>query len=205
MLAPNSRIERRQDIIKQFEQQYTLNKDFSAMESREQFLESTGSLVLDRVNNIAYAARSPRTDDHLVQEWCRHMGYEPVLFDCLNPEGVAEYHTNVVMFVGTTIAALYTAGIPEHQRAHVVSRLQNSHTVIELTYQQVQNFCGNALEVCSRTGQRYLIMSQAAYTAFTPAQKAMLSKTYDKLLYSDLSTIETYGGGSARCLLLELF
>lgn len=205
MLAQNRRIERRVDIISRFEKVYALKKDFSSYEDDKNFLESTGSLVLDRVNRMAYAVRSPRTSELLVREWCRVFDYTPVIFDCFSPTGNQEYHTNVVMFIGSRIAGLCVEAIPKEQRNSVVSALRKHHDLIELSYSQIQKFCGNALEVCSASGKKFLAMSRTAHEYYTGEQKEKLAKYYDELLFSDLSTIERFGGGSARCLLLELF
>ena len=207
MLSKNRRLERRQDIISLITQTYTLTSDLTDFEEQNVFLESTGSLVLDRVNKIAYAVRSPRTHDYLVQLFCKKKGYTPVIFDCQSPEGFPEYHTNVVMFIGSHIAAIYTGGIPINQRNTVLSYLEKSHHVLNLSYEQIKHFCGNALEVSSTQSchKQYLIMSEKAYNSYTAEQKDILNMSYHKILRSPLDTIETYGGGSARCLLCELF
>ena len=205
MLAQNRRIERRADIISRFEKVYALKKDFSPAEEHGEFLESTGSLVLDRVNKIAYAVRSPRTSEKLVRKWAEVHRYELVLFDCISPTGVPEYHTNVVMFIGSQVAALCVEAIPEEQRSAVVEKISKTHELVSISYDQVKKFCGNALEVRSTDSKSYLVMSKAAYENYTLEQKKKFRMYYEELLFSDLSTIETFGGGSARCLLLELF
>jgi hypothetical protein len=206
LLNTNRRVERRKYLIKEFENSYKLKQNFSLFEKQEKFLESTNSMVLDRVNKICYAARSAHTDESLVKHWCQLMQYEPVIFDCSYPKEIGNYHTNIVMFLGTQVTALYLDGIPEEQRNLITNTITRTNKkIIDLSYEQILSFNGNCIEAISTKGYLYLIMSKNAFNSFTSIQKNLLKRHYHKLLYSDLSTIEKHGRGSARSLLLELF
>lgn len=203
MLAPNRRIERRTDV-----QQVLLKpfiKDYSFYEEQGKFLESTGSLVLDHVNKIAYAALSPRTDEELVKNWCEDFGYQPLLFKAYDKYGKPEYHTNVVMFIGKTMAGICLHNIDGAHRAKVKETLEHTHKILELTSDQIVDFAGNALEVHNREGKQFLVISRRGYEALTLPQKDMIAQHVDGVITPDLEYIETYGGGSARCMMLEVF
>lgn len=203
MLAPNRRIERRKDITDTLP--HTLFKDYSPYETQHKFLESTGSLVLDHKSKIAYAALSPRTDESLVKEWATDFNYTPVTFTSFDKAGKQEYHTNVMMFIGTKLAGVCLQNIDEKERAHVKASLSKTHTILELTPEQITKFAGNAIELHNDKGQRFLVMSKTGYDALKDAQKKLISEHVDDVITPDISTIETYGGGSARCLILEVF
>ncbi|MBN1783712.1 MAG: hypothetical protein JW812_01965, partial [Alphaproteobacteria bacterium] len=168
-------------------------------------LEGTGSLVLDRIHRIAYAIESPRTSKVLVELWCEKMGYTPVVFNAYDKNGIAEYHTNVNLFIGSKIAGVCLDKIPENQRQRVLESLSKHHEVLLLTEEQITHYCGNALEVCLPDRAHALVLSHDAFSHLTEMQKNTLSKYYKAFITPDLSVIEKYGGGSARCMLLELF
>lgn len=203
MLAPNRRIERRDDITDSLK--YKLYKDYSPCEAQNQFLESTGSLVLDHVNKIAYAALSPRTHPQLVAQWCKENGYNPVTFKSYDKTGKLEYHTNVILFIGSTLAGVCLENIDETERDHVNESLSKSHTVLELSSHQITQFAGNALEVHNGKGEHFLVMSKRGYGSLNESQKKLIKSHVMDVITPDLPTIETYGGGSARCLMLEVF
>jgi len=203
MLAPNRRIERRSDIQDSLLKPFI--KDYSFYEAQDKYLESTGSLVLDHENKIAYAALSPRTDQELVQNWAEDFGYQPVMFKAYDTTGKPEYHTNVVMFIGSTLAGICYRNIDGRDLAKVKASLEATHKVLELTPEQITDFAGNALEVHNTQGQRFLVMSKAGYASLTTPQKDLIKQHVDDVIVPDLTTIETYGGGSARCLMLEVF
>lgn len=206
MLAENRRTERRRDLIDMLAGGYDIAMDLSACEQEERFLESTGALVQDRVNKKAYIARSQRADTGLAEYWCETMGYTPIIFDTSNHEGIAVYHTDVVMFIGTGYAGVCLECIPDQaQREKVRTNLGATHDIIELSLDQLASFCGNALEVCDDTGAHHLVMSSTAYNALGREQSEQLEAHVTSIIHSDIPTIETYGGGSARCMLLELF
>lgn len=204
MLAPNRQIERRPEIMKMLEDRYKVALDLSPYEKEGRYLESTGSLWIDRVNKVVYSALSPRTDEGLAKLWCEKLGYELVTFNTRNHAGKPVYHTDVMMFIGTGYVGVCAECILEADRARVLSKLSQTHEVIELTLPQLQSFCGNALELLGENNEPMLVMSKSAYGALTQAQIAAFLKYVPKIVYADIQTIEKYGGGSARCMLLEL-
>ncbi len=206
MRAENRRKERRADIAALLKKSYPVLWDMTNAESEDKALESTGSLVLDRVNRVAYAALSSRTDENLVRAWCNRRGYAPILFRTADEQGAPVYHTNVMMFIGTKIAGICDAVIrDETERARVLGHLSRTHDVILLTPDQIRHFCGNALELHTHRGETQLIMSGAARAALRPDQITKIEKSVDGILSVPIPTIERYGGGSVRCMLLELF
>ncbi len=205
MLNDNRRAERTPEMIAFFESLYDTAFDFRAAEQNGQFLESTGSLCLDRVNRIAYVALSGRTDEALAREWGAQTGYEVVIFETTSHTGKPVYHTDLVMWIGTECAALCSSCIRADQREAVLAKLRETHDVIELDMDQLAAFCGNALEIMSTDGERMLVMSEAAYQGLGDTYKKTFGKYFARLLHAPIPTIETYGGGSARCLIMELF
>lgn len=205
MLAPNRRLERRPELLSYFEKTYRVALDLSAEELKGKYLESTGSHWLDRVNKIAYVALSPRTDYDLAKKFCDTMGYQFLPFETRNHVGKPVYHADVMMFIGTGYAGVCLECILPDYRDKVRASLEKTHEVIPLTLDQLRSFCGNALELVNKDGKKYLTMSEAAYMALTDAQKKSFEKYIDGFIYSDIPTIEQYGGGSVRCMLLELF
>ena len=159
----------------------------------------------DRVNKIGYSAISARTNPDMVQKWAEKMDYEVEIFDTLSHTGHPVYHTDLVMYVGSTMAAICAPAILEKDRARVVERLNKTHEVLELSMDQLQNFCGNALEVRGHDNAPMLAMSSAAHASLTPDQLSVMNKHFTKLLHAPIPTMEKYGGGSARCMLLELY
>lgn len=206
LLAPNRRLERRDDIIAMLRHEYPTVIDLSPEEQQGRFLESTGSLVLDHEARVAYAALSPRTDAAIATDWARALGFELVAFTATDSNGVPYYHTNVVMFLGHGVAGVCLDAIgSDAERRAVESTVRAAgHTVLPLTQAQVGEFCGNCLALSSSTGERLLVMSSRARRAFTEGDLALLGR-HATLLDTDLSAFEHLGGGSARCLIGELF
>ena len=205
MRNPNRQAERVPEMINLFQWRYDLKLDLSDREAQGQFLESTGSLCLDRVNKVAYVALSKRTDEDLARHWGQEMGYDIVTFETENHAGQPVYHTDLVMFIGTEVAGLCAPCIRESDRARVLGRLQETHDVVEFSADQLGAFCGNSLEVRGHDDKPALVMSQTAYDAVTEAQKDHILQYMDRFIYVPIPTIEKYGGGSARCLIMELF
>jgi hypothetical protein len=203
LLAPNRRIERRPDLVGFLRAWYPRVVDFSSWEGRGVFLESTGSLCLDEEAKVAYGALSPRTDEALAVEWAAALGYRLVTFTATDAAGVPYYHTNVMMFIGHGLAGVCLESLGA-DRARVESSLRDSGLeVIEITREQVLQFCGNCLALENDRGEPLLVMSTAAWNAFGGDQReAMTRRT--RVLHVDLSAFEQIGGGSARCLLGEL-
>jgi hypothetical protein len=204
MMAPNRRLERRADIKDWLERRYTVALDLSAYEDQNKALESTGSHCLDRVNKVAYIALSDRTDEELALIFSRMMGFEPVVFRTKNHVGKPVYHADVMMFIGTGYAAICADVIVEEDRARVIKTLQDTHELIFLSYDQLRNFCGNALEIRGTNQKKLLALSSNAFAHLTSEQKKLLEKYDVKTVYAPIPTIEKYGGGSVRCMLLEL-
>jgi len=207
MQAENRRLERREDIIRQLEEHFKANHiiDLSRFEVKEQFLEGTGSMVLDRVNKIAYACLSPRTNVEVLKAFCDYTGYKAVTFNAADQRGRAIYHTNVLMAIGSQFAVICLESITDadEKAAVVLSLEQSGKQIINITFEQMNRFAGNMLEVKSLSGETLIVMSQTAYNSLTDEQKSILSQ-YGKLIYADINTIESNGGGSARCMMAEV-
>jgi hypothetical protein len=179
--------------------------DLSAEENSGRHLEGTGSLVLDHDARIAYACRSPRTDESLVREWARIMGYEPFVFDAASHDGKPVYHTNVLLWIGATIAGAGINWVSASQRGELLARLRDSgKSVLPLDDAQLHAFAGNMLEVESAAGARHLVMSQRAAASLRAEQHAVLRESGCTPLISAVPTIERLGGGSVRCMLAEV-
>jgi hypothetical protein len=179
--------------------------DMTTEERQGRFLEGTGSLVLDHESRIAYACRSPRTDESLVHDWARVMDYEPFLFDAVMPDGTPVYHTNVVLWVGARIAGAGLAWIPQAQRDALQARLcANGRELLSLRSEQLLSFAGNMLEIEDARGQRHLVMSATAAASLDADQQRLLRQAQVLPLVGAIPTIETIGGGSVRCMLAEV-
>jgi hypothetical protein len=214
MQAESRRRERRPEIIEAVVQQLGFEKsrlvDLTQHEAAGRFLEGTGSLVLDRCNRVAYACLSPRTDPAVLAEWARALDYEAVSFDAFDRDGVPYYHTNVMMCIGKRMAVLGTCAMSADDRARVIEKLEiTGHDVIEIQYDEIEQFAGNMLELASWDealgDSRLLVMSDAARRAIRPEVYARLSASTDYTLSVPLPTIERLGGGSVRCMLAEVF
>jgi hypothetical protein len=212
MFAENRRQERREDILDLLEERgFAIHEimDYTSAEDDDIFLEGTGSLLLDRQNGKAYCALSPRADEELFIEFCEDFEYNPIIFEAYQTvDGVRKliYHTNVMMCLGETFAVICADCIDDKQeRKMVLDNLrEDGKEIILITEDQVNSFAGNMLEVRGSDNRRYLIMSQSAHKSLTPAQIAQLEK-HATILSSSLDTIEACGGGSARCMMAEVF
>ena len=205
MLAPNRREEKKLSMIEHLSNKYKLSADFSYLENKEIFLESTSSMVFDRVNRIVYAGISPRTNAVQSIIWCRNNNFELVLFETEGHTGSPIYHTDVLMYVGTDIIGICFDVIKEEHVDYVKEKVNAHHEVVELTSEQIQNFSGNAIEAKNEAGELFLIISSRGFNALNDDQVNKLLKSYKEIIHSDIPTIEKYGGGSARCMLTELF
>lgn len=212
MFAENRRLERREDVMDILEENgFYIEQlvDYSAAENDEVYLEGTGSLVLDRENGKAYCCISPRSDEELMIEFCEDFEMDPVIFDAfqtVNGERKPIYHTNVMMSVGEKFAVICADSIDDSKERKMVLDCLKSDgkEIILITEEQVNGFAGNILQVKAADGKRCIVMSTSAKNSFTPAQLKVLEK-HGKIISSDLTTIETYGGGSARCMMAEVF
>ena len=205
MLNNSRRRERTSDMIGLFTQHYDVLHDLRDWEKDGKFIEATGSLVLDRVNRIVYAGLSRRTSRAAVEGWAKLMGWRAEIFDSRSHTDLPVYHTDLLIWIGTDVCAVAAENIVPEDRARIVDSLKAHRDVIELTREQQQAFCGNSLEVMGENNERMLVMSQSARDALSPAQVKQLQKYFTRLVAAPLTTIETYGGGSARCLMQEMF
>ncbi len=205
MLAPNRRIEKKPHMIEHLLETYQLTDDMSHLEEKEIFLESTSSMVFDRVNKCVYAGISPRTNADQLKLWCEKNGFELVQFETESHTGSAIYHTDVMMFVGTEIIGICFDVIKSEYRDFVKEKVNRYHKILELSSNQLLNFCGNAIEAQNSNNELYLIISTTAYNALKQEQITALLESYKDIIHSGIPTIEKYGGGSARCMLTELF
>jgi hypothetical protein len=209
MEAHNRRTERRQDIIDTLANQYGFQVreivDFSHHEQNGHFLEGTGSLVLDRVNRIAYACLSSRTHLDALGDFAQRMDYEVVAFDAVDKDGAPIYHTNVLMNVGEELAVICDEAIPrDDQREAVIQSLEGTgHEVLTLTFDQMHAFAGNMLELRSSSGQRVIAMSEQARDSLTEPRLQRIS-AYARLISAPIENIESSAGGSVRCMLAEI-
>jgi hypothetical protein len=207
MQAANRRLERREDIIRKLGDNFNVKHviDLSRFERESKFLEGTGSMVLDRGNKIAYACPSPRTDENVMATFCKQTGYNAVTFHAVDQNGLAIYHTNVLMCVGTNFAVICLDSISDtFEKEEVTNSLKTTgKQIVDISFDQMNHFAGNMLEVKNNKGDTLVVMSQSAYNSLTYEQKSVLS-TFGKLVYADINTIETNGGGSARCMIAEV-
>ena len=210
MFAENRRLERTDRIYEFFDNVDNLNVvDYSSLEKENIFLEGTGALVLDRKNKKAYCSLSQRADEKLLDIFCEDAGYKKIAFhsyQTINEERKAIYHTNVMMAMGENYAILCTDSIDNlEERAAVINELEKDNKeIVYITEKQVESFLGNAIELVNNEGVNVCVMSATAYSVLTDEQKSIIEK-YDVILPVDVHTIEKYGGGSARCMIAELF
>jgi hypothetical protein len=202
MYAKNRRKERRTDIIEMLKKQYRVQVifDYSGLEYDDIYLEGTGAMVLDHIERIAYTASSKRSDSHVLERFCSHFNFEPMVFSAQDKAGISVYHTNVLMCIGSDfVMAGFEMMTSPKRRDEIIKRFENAgKRIVYLTEQQISAFCGNALELQGTSG-RILALSVTAYNALTHAQVAVLEKSV-KLVPLDVSAIEL-AGGSVRCML----
>lgn len=208
MQSPIRRKERREDVVSELMKRYGFDRRYSLeqYEERDLFLEGTGSMVLDRINKIVYACISIRTDPTVLDKFCALTGYDRVLFTAEDKEGQAIYHTNVMMTMGTEFALVCLASITnEDERLLVVDKLQSGgRSVINISLDQMTRFAGNMIQITGSFGRQFIVMSTQARNSLTESQKDTLG-SYGTIIHSPLDTIEYFGGGSARCMIAEIF
>lgn len=212
MFAENRRLERRDDILNELEKNGFIIEnivDYTSAEHEDLFLEATGSIILDRVNRKAYCALSARADEDLFIEFCEDFEYTPVVFvanQTIAGERAVIYHTNVMMCVAETFAVICLDSIDDKsERKNVLKHLkEDSKQVIDITEAQMHSFAGNMLQVRGANGELFLVMSKTAHDSLTQSQIAKINN-HCKIISSSLDTIETCGGGSARCMMAEVF
>ncbi len=212
MFAENRRHERREDILKTIEKNGFLIEtivDYTSAENEGVYLEGTGSLLLDRQNKIAYCALSPRADEDLFIEFCEDFDYEPIIFTAnqtVNGKRKAIYHTNVMMCLAEHFVIICAEAIDDKkERKNVLNWLKKTKKeIIYISEAQVNNFAGNMLQVKGKKEERFLIMSAAAHQSLTTQQVQQI-ENHCSIVSSSLDTIEACGGGSARCMMAEIF
>ena len=208
MFAMNRRSERKQHVLDTIFKKFQVTKtlDLTYHESADIFLEGTGSMVLDRENKIAYACLSPRTNLIAIKEFCEQMNYSSVTFNSVDENNRPIYHTNVMMCVADEFVVICLDSIPDtsEQKRLIDSFTQTGKQIIAISFNQVNHFAGNMLQVHNASGQKFLVMSSQAYHSLTKVQIASI-EYFNPIIHSDITTIETNGGGSARCMMAEIF
>jgi len=205
MLAENRRTERKPNLLEFLVSNYPERIDLTHFEDQNEFLEGTGSMVLDHVNRIAYAAISPRTSPTVLQAWAEHSDYQLITFDAVDKKGIPVYHTNVMLSIGTSFAAIVSESIPDVQiRRDVLNQLSRDRDVIELTYEQMGSYCANILELKGSNGLARIFLSTTALDALSEEQRDQLS-SHGKLVPISVWLTEVIGGGGIRCMIAELF
>ena len=208
MFAANRRLEKKPHILDKLKEIFhiTAVKDLSRYETENLFLEGTGSMVLDRENRIAYASLSPRTDKHILDEFCSMAGYTPCSFTSMDNSGNPIYHTNVMMCVAANFAVICLEAIRDEQERLMVSGslTGSGKEIIGISLQQMNAFAGNMLQVRNSEGELLLVMSSQAFDSLNKTQVSKLEK-FSRIIHTPLDTIESCGGGSARCMMAEIF
>ncbi len=208
MFAPNRRHERRLDIIDCLKKNFEVTKilDLSKYENENKYLEGTGSIIFDHINKIAYACLSPRTDKELFVEVCDYLNYKPIYFYAHDKSGKEIYHTNVMMCIGELFSIICLDTITDKGERELVfkSLTETGHQVIDITFEQMNSFAGNMLAILTNNNKSILALSQSSFDSLTAIQKNEIEK-YSELVPLSIKTIETIGGGSARCMIAEVF
>lgn len=211
MFAPNRREERRTDVFELLKEGFQIKEieDLSTYENENKFLEGTGSMIFDHDYKVAYGSVSLRLDEELFRKFCEDHGFRPVVFHSYQNAGnlrLPIYHTNVMMCVADRFVVICLDSIDDElEREKVQETIKSTEKeVIEISEDQLQQFAGNMLQVQNAEGKKFLVMSQSAYRSLTSNQIERIER-YCEIIYADLETIETNGGGSARCMLAEVF
>ena len=209
MMAHSRRSERRYDILQYLEeyQSYNINRiiDLSYLEEDNYFLEGTGSMIFDRVNRTVFASKSSRTSIEALEVFCEELKYKPIIFEAFN-NNYPIYHTNVMMSLGKKTAFICSDSIKNEKETFLIKDYlkDSGREIIEITIQQMNQFAGNVIEVQNAKGISHLILSQSAYQALEKRQVDLINDV-SKIVPIPLETIEKYGGGSARCMIAEIF
>jgi len=207
MFAPNRRKERKEEVINAIREKFHYHQlvDFTSYESKNLFLEGTGSMVLDRDKRIAYACISPRTDQLVLEDFCKKMKYRSVVFHATDESGLPIYHTNVMMCVADRYVVICLDSIQDTDEKKLVEEtiLSSDKEIIRISLGQMNQFAGNMLQLENDRGEKILVMSTAAWSSLLPEQKENLLR-YNRVVHSSLQNIESNGGGSARCMIAEI-
>jgi len=207
MFAENRRLERKPTVLAAIKNKFLIQQteDMSVYENKQLYLEGTGSMVLDRDNRLAYACLSPRTNRQVLEDFCTRMNYTPVVFNSMDEKNQPIYHTNVMMCVADRYVVICLESIPdEKEKNNVIEKIKGSgKSIISIRLSQMNHFAGNMLQIENSSGEKILVMSSQAYESLSPNQINELSG-FNKILHSSLHTIESNGGGSARCMMAEI-
>lgn len=207
MQSLNRRFERREDIISEIEKNFKVERRFSLeiFEDKEQYLEGTGSMIFDNVHRIIYACLSPRTDIQVLQHLASLINYSVFFFYAKDENGLDIYHTNVMMALGKDFVVICLDSVVGEKQSELIDLFKESNKeIIAISFDQMNHFAGNMLQLIAANGDPILVMSQSAFDSLLPSQLSQLTaKT--KLLIVNIPTIETIGGGSARCMMAEIF
>jgi len=208
MFAVSRRHERKDTVLERVKNKFLVKEiiDLSGSENDGLFLEGTGSMVLDRENKIAYACLSPRTGEKILNGFCSMAGYRPVTFRSTDHTGFAIYHTNVMMCVAGTYTVICLESIADKdEQKKVIAALEHTKKeIVDISLQQLNCFAGNMLQIKNAADELLLVMSTQAFESLTEAQTEILQQ-HNRIIHSPLHTIETSGGGSARCMMAEVF
>jgi hypothetical protein len=207
MYAANRRIERRSDIIDLLMHDFKITEldDWSSHEAHQMYLEGTGSMVMDHTNKIIYACTSERTNPLLLHKFGEGIGYDVISFSAKDKNGLPLYHTNVLMCIGNGFCIACDEIIDKADVEDLINSLNKTNTqLISISYEQLLNFAGNMLQLQNTKGEYFLVMSRSAFNSLNQEQRSAIQK-YTGLLSVNISTIETVGGGSARCMMAEIF
>lgn len=208
MYAVNRRQERKPHVIEKVKSKFRVNAqvDLSSYENKNIFLEGTGSMVLDRENKLAYACLSQRTDVEVLNDFCAQLGFQPVAFVATDSQGFPIYHTNVMMCVADRFVVICLDSVKDEQeKKKVIAAIEKTgKEIIAISLDQMNHFAGNMLQVQNKAGEKFLVMSSQAYRSLTKEQVGSIEK-YNAIIHSSLDTIERNGGGSARCMMAEIF
>ena len=208
MEAPNRRLERRSEVLEALQERFFVNEivDLSFFEQQNKFLEGTGSMILDNKNKLVYACISSRTDPDVLNYYCTVSGYKPIIFHASDLGNMPIYHTNVMMCVGEKFAVICLDAIKNLDEKNTVlqSLTHTGREIVPISMDQMYQFAGNMLELRSKTGENLLIMSRRAFNSLNNKQVLTLEQ-HSNILSSSLATIENCGGGSARCMIAEVY
>ena len=208
MYATVRRLERRDDIVRSIQERFRVEQKIQLQEYEDidQYLEGTGSMIIDRPNKLVYACLSARTHPDLLARFCKLMGYIAVPFHAVDGEGLEIYHTNVMMALGETFVVICLETVQSEIEEEMLRNrfAATGKEIIEITLDQMMQFAGNMLQVRNAKGETFLVMSEQAYESLDAVQIALIRR-HTNILYSPINTIETYGGGSARCMMAEVF
>jgi hypothetical protein len=208
MMAENRRLERSIPVIDILKEKFQIKQviDLSTYENRNQFLEGTGSIIFDYPNKIAFASRSSRTHENVLNELCQKINFQPILFDAVDEKDQPIYHTNVLMCIGTHFAIVCLDAIKkdEDQERLLQSLSDTNHKVVSISFEQLRSFAGNMLEVLTKSGEPVVLLSEKAFQSLLSGQIDAISKHAD-LIPLSIPTIEKYGGGSVRCMVAGIY